>query len=424
MNVLILTPDAVGSTLLQRLITIYMQFHDYDRPVINLHELTNGLEKYFSPDFNREIVSKRRVQNWGYHQSLQEIVELLASVDHYKTSRLAQYHIRARGDALEQQIPFYRYLDDNFFVISCRRHNVFEHALSQCINRVTKKLNVYDSREKLNTFVDLYRDRMEIDQKALTATLEAYKNYLAWSEDHFSIASYFYYDQHLENIERYILNLPIFPSSHDRIGWQDTFGIGFDDWNRCHCAPGDIGSLVLESGSESLRLTYQDIMPQDLVTLYQHKSLPEWPGVSSQQDFDRLPESVRTEFFRMISPELSIDSVDRAVLSHLPQHRQFRDMHQPGYQRAQQTIQRMVELDIMISAPPIKKQTMAEKQYLIKNFEQCVDTYNAWLENNPGIAQPVTAQSLDAHISQEKAYWRDSVTQAISAGSAPPPSLR
>lgn len=65
MNVLILTPDAVGSTLLQRLITIYMQFYEFDRPVINLHELTNGLEVYFSADFNQPIVSKRRVEKWG-----------------------------------------------------------------------------------------------------------------------------------------------------------------------------------------------------------------------------------------------------------------------------------------------------------------------------------------------------------------------
>ena len=48
MNVLILTPDGVGSTLLQRVLTISMQLHEFDRPVINLHELTNGLEKYYS----------------------------------------------------------------------------------------------------------------------------------------------------------------------------------------------------------------------------------------------------------------------------------------------------------------------------------------------------------------------------------------
>ena len=67
MNVLILTPDAVGSTLLQRMLTIYMQFHQFDRPTINLHELTNGLAKYYSPEFNQELVGKRALANWGYH---------------------------------------------------------------------------------------------------------------------------------------------------------------------------------------------------------------------------------------------------------------------------------------------------------------------------------------------------------------------
>jgi len=44
MNVLILTPDCVGSTLLQRLITIYATINENYNPLtINLHELTNGL---------------------------------------------------------------------------------------------------------------------------------------------------------------------------------------------------------------------------------------------------------------------------------------------------------------------------------------------------------------------------------------------
>ena len=81
MNVLILTPDAVGSTLLQRLITIYMQFQQYNQPIINLHELTNGLSKYYSPDFNREIVGKPDQTTWGYYQTLEEIVNLLKPLD-------------------------------------------------------------------------------------------------------------------------------------------------------------------------------------------------------------------------------------------------------------------------------------------------------------------------------------------------------
>jgi hypothetical protein len=203
MNVLILTPDAVGSTLLQRVITIYMQFHEYDKPVINLHELTNGIIKYYSQDFGREILGKPQ-GNYdpdNYHQSLQEIQDLLKSADHYKVSRLAQYPV-------SEQIPFFQYLDDNFFVISCRRHNVFEHALSWGITKITKKLNVYSAQDKISTFFDLYRNRIELDTTALIASLDSYRDYLRWSDDNFSVGSYFYYDQHLENLERYILNLP------------------------------------------------------------------------------------------------------------------------------------------------------------------------------------------------------------------------
>lgn len=157
MNVLILTPDAVGSTLLQRMLTIYMQFHDFGRPVINLHELTNGLAKYYSSEFNQEIVSKKAVKNWGYFQSLQQVVELLSSVDHYKTSRLAHYHLIRRGDSLEQQVPFYNYLNENFYIIACRRTNVFEHALSLTLNRITNKLNVYNPYEKIDAFYEIYK---------------------------------------------------------------------------------------------------------------------------------------------------------------------------------------------------------------------------------------------------------------------------
>ena len=93
MNVLILTPDRVGSTLLQRIVTIYMQLHEYDRPVINLHELTNGIMKYYSSVFNREVLGRFNDGRVGYFQTLEEIVELLRTTDHYKTSRLAHYKI-------------------------------------------------------------------------------------------------------------------------------------------------------------------------------------------------------------------------------------------------------------------------------------------------------------------------------------------
>lgn len=406
MNVLILTPDAVGSTLLQRLITIYMQFYDFDRPVINLHELTNGIAKYFSPEFNQEILSKRPVSTWGYHQSLEEIIGLLSSVDHYKTSRLAHYHIRNRGDTIEQQVPFYRYLDENFFVIACRRRNVFEHALSMSINNITKKLNVYSHDEKINSLLDLYLDPVLIDQKVLLLRLDAYKKYLAWSENHFNIGSFFHYDTHLHDLENYILSLPMFCASGKTHTWQTKFGISLDDWNRYHHIHSDLDRLD-HAGIRKIKMldTQSEPSSQDLLSFYQQNAPAEWPAVHKLDDLDSLPRDYRRELANMVRRSNRLPVILDSCNSHL---QNFALKNRSAYERAHKSMLRMQELDIMISAPPIKKQTLSEKIRTVKNFDQCVDTYNQWLQSNSEVgAEPVTQSSIDQQIRVEESFWRD-----------------
>jgi len=367
MNVLVLTPDAVGSTLLQRLITIYMQFHEFDRPVINLHELTNGLEKYYSPDFNREIISKKKVKSWGYYQTLEQIVELLGSTDHYKIARLAQYHILGRQDPIEQQIPFYRYLNDNFFVISCRRNNVFENALSLSINAITKRLNVYDHQEKIDAFIGIYRDRVQIDQHVFVSKLESFKEYIKWSQDHFDISSYFYYDEHVHDIERYILDLPIFHGQPQRVTWQQKFDISFDDWNRVHFMPSDLGALSAP-GIDAAKLCHN----------------------GSKQNAVALLGSLTNSIVEFRGR----DAVD------------FLEKNKHGYESACKAIERMQGLDIIASPPPIKKQTLQEKIQIIKNFDQCLEIYNQWIVDNPNVGTVITDSDLQQRSQQEQQYWR------------------
>lgn len=362
MNVLILTPDAVGSTLLQRLLTIYMQLHDFDRPIINLHELTNGLEKYYSPEFNQEVVSKRRVTNWGYYQSLETIVQMLDSVSHYKTSRLAQYHIRNRQDSIECQIPFYQYLDNNFFIIACRRHNIFEHALSMSLNAITKKLNVYNHQEKVDTFVDIYVNKVTIDPKVFEWQLNAYRDYVSWSTNHFNIGSFFYYDQHLENIEQYILNLPIFGGQSHKITWQDRFGIDFYNWNRMHHIPSNIGALLSA--------------PDSIKKLGWNKA-------------DSFNYSLSTDIIKT----LNVDAEN------------FITKHQQGFDKVNDAIQRMQDLDILVSPPPIKKQTLAEKMHMIKNFKQCLDLYNTWIEKYPDLGSMLSDHDIQQQSKKEYDFW-------------------
>ena len=380
MNVLILTPDAVGSTLLQRLITIYMQFHEYDRPVINLHELTNGIVKYYSPEFNRELLGKQN-SKWGYHQSLEEVVGLLSSVDHYKTSRLAQYHIKNRNDPLEQQIPFYRYLDDNFYIISCRRKNVFEHSISWALNKITKKLNVYSPEEKINTFVNIYKDGINVDPISLLRSLEDYKNYLQWSENHFNIASYFNYEDHLPKIERYILDLPMFAGQTNRVSWNDIYGQEFTDWNKCHYYMSDVGQIAMNQPEQFKLLTQSAPSVSTSLVELQPKTLMEY-----------LPDT----------------------------HKNFLRHHGENYINAKNSIDRMTELGILAGTVPIKKQTLAEKRFMIKNFDQCVDFYNRWADKNSDIVEPINSDQLLLASKIESTVWDSESTSVRVLLSSPP----
>jgi hypothetical protein len=380
MNVLLLTPDAVGSTLLQRLITIYMQFHKFDQPVINLHELTNGIVKYYSPEFNRELLGKKN-DKWGYYQSLEEIVNLLSSVDHYKTSRLAMSHIRLRNDSIDQQVPFYQYLNDNFFIISCRRKNIFENAISHGLNTLARRLNVYSAQEKINSYFDFYKNPVELDPNAILFHLNAYKQYISWADSHFRVSSYFEYEQHLPNIEQYILNLPIFSNQAKRVTWKDTYNIEFADWNRCHRLTSDIGSLALDHKENFLQLTRELRSDTSSAVVQYH----------TKQIVNFLPEA----------------------------QREFLVHHVKNFVKTNQSLALMHKLNILVGGLPIKKQTFAEKKYIVKNFDQLVQVYNTWIVDNPDLGQPYTDSTMDEQTQAEKAVWTANLALDNSATVTP-----
>lgn len=435
MNVLLLTPDAVGGTLLQRLITIYMQFHEFDRPVINLHELTNGLLRYYSPEFNRELLGKP--PEWTYFQSLGEITDLLKTTDHYKTTRLGMYHIRNRKDTMADQMPFYRYLDDNFFVISCRRKNLFEHALSHGINGLTKRINVYDPLEKIDSFVDLYRDPVDIDVELFVNMLDDYRDYLQWANDNFNIGSIYYYERDLPNIEKYILNLPIFSGQPRRVGWKDTYGMTFDEWNQYHYLSSDIGQLAIEN-PERYALMHDNLrdqkyhgtkidsrvmagyMQQRLLKDYSVVRDSSWPEVSEIGDVYQLPEHIKQEMIAQHGiTHLSDYFRVMEVVRNLPeQNLQFLRNHAESFLHCKESLDLMQRLGILVMGVPIKKQTLAEKLHIVKNYRACLDAYNEWVIRNPGLAEPLSEDSLHEQAHQDQRRWHD--IARLTTDSAPP----
>ena len=364
MNILILTPDRVGSTLLQRVVTLYMNSMQLDENVINLHELSNGLEYYYSDIFNDYVLGKpgngvggAGAGEWGYYQSLPEIVELLNKVTHYKTSRLAHYHLVRRKDSILDQTNFYNYLNDNFYIIACQRENVFEHALSWGINAATNTLNVYTHNEKINLYSQMYNDKITIPKESFIVYLEAYRDYIQWTATYFNVNSFFVYEKHMNDIEQYISTLDIF-SNTDISGWNDMFGMSWKDWNKCHRLLSD-----LSFGSTMKYLENQSDSKLPLV----------------QQVSNSLPLAEQ-KFLN-----------DNGML----------------YIKSTMRINELVDNKILVSSVPIKLQTLAEKKMLIKNFAECLQWYNEWANVN-GYPMAEPSEIVNDAI-KELEYWYENV---------------
>jgi hypothetical protein len=173
MNYLILTPDGVGSTLLQRLITttLYLENHS----VINTHELTNGLE----------LKNGIAIKNFSleYSQSLDEITNIIkiSDFDTSMVSRLAKYHLDTRKDDEKDCKRFYQFLNKHFQKkIMCVRENIFEYAMSWSIRNKSGIVNIYDQHDR-----DKVSQVDKVDEDVFVKMCNDYIKYMAWIDDNF-----------------------------------------------------------------------------------------------------------------------------------------------------------------------------------------------------------------------------------------------
>ena len=372
MNVLILTPDRVGSNLLQRVLTIYMLRKGFDRPVRNLHEITNGIIKYYDTDLKQQVLSKP-TSDWGYYQTLDEITNMITSVDHYTTSRMTHYHMVRRQDPIGEQLKFYEFLNQNFYIISCRRRNVFEHALSWGILAHSKKLNAYSASEKIEAFQNIYADGIELQEPSMIKYLDQYRDYMIWVDRYFEVQSYFDYEDSIDNLEKYILNLD-FMKDHENNTWKDMFGVEFNDWNCIHKILPDIQMLQHQQAAAQLQSHKHLLISVDKATWDTHKG-SSWPeyGLLCNEKFDLLPTEVKQELTEK-------DWVRTVQLS--PELEQLLDQNLVKYQDSNQQIQKLVDHGYLVTGVPIKLQTFKEKQRVIRNFDQSIEWYNIWAEKN------------------------------------------
>jgi hypothetical protein len=198
MNFLVLTPDGVGSTYLQRALTLYLNASG--KAYYNTHEILNGLSLW------NNILIKRHTANYNpYNQSLHEIETMLLGQEGNIISRIALYHIENRlagklpeppmgvpvrpisVDMLERnKNEDYQGLYETCHhvfdkIIYCTR-DPFEYALSWGIRNITGKFNVYTIKERMETHND---KNFNLEPPFFAEKLNDYKRYIYWIKDNF-----------------------------------------------------------------------------------------------------------------------------------------------------------------------------------------------------------------------------------------------
>ena len=392
MNVLVLTPDRVGSTLLQRYLTLIMNSHNYDKPVVNLHEITNGLELYYSEKYQREMVGKPKRRDeqgnlqWGYYQTCDEIIHMLDSTDHYKTSRLALYHLYNRlnhthkiRDRLEDQLKLYDYLNNNFYLIAAKRHNLFEYGLSWIIQMHSNKLNVFTHKEKGLAFNKLMEEGIVVELKVLRQYLNTYLEYEEWLDRHFNVNINYNYEKDSADLDAFCAKLNIYPNAEKPHTFETSMGMDFKTWNACHYLFSDTSGISKQS---QLLLENKTEVP-----------LLEPPKQVAQAE--------NTSWMtREADLTLRAERTDLSVA-----HSNFLKTHLVEYNNIHKRMWNMRDQRTLVNPIPIKLNTMMEKASMIKNYRECFDTYNAWCEKYGQHDRMLDYQQLKDNVLDELNFW-------------------
>jgi hypothetical protein len=223
------------------------------------------------------------------------------------------------------------------------------------------------------------------------------------------------------------LNLPIFSKQTKLLSWQDNFDMDFDTWNQCRYIESDLGTLALDHPEQFAQLADQTntikISTGDKTFLagYHNVSDPNWPAIFTVEEYKNLPEQIRNEVegkYGLVLPT-GTDLVNQTKLPQplselLPaDHQDFINQHQHKYQNALATISTMVETGIITSPPPVKKQTLAEKKHIIKNYNHLLEVYNQWIVLNPDIGLPLEESTLDQFAQAERDRWSPASSSTV-----------
>jgi len=439
MNVLLLTPDAVGGTLLSRLLTVYLQINPQDKPTIDVAHLELGIKVYNNQQLGISNCLGVHEDSPFHDQSLDEVQEMLEQCDqHYTVAKLPWYNVADRQDTIEQATEFYKYLNENFFIISCRRENLFEHSVSWALNKVTGTLNVFNFDDKINNFAYLQQNKITLDPLTVKQALVDYEKFVNWCDTEFELGSVYVYEKDMPNIENYILNLPMIEQENP-VTWQSAFGQTFEEFNKHQYHATNISKMLDQhviaeppDSSHNQRM-YEasvalDRVVDEFVNKYNSVKDASWPDVTSPDDWETVPDRIKNECISDFELDFYLNNITihkNRLNKSLQQYRiivdstesekikklcwdaskTFLDSTKDMYSAAAEQISKYVDDGRMVSALPIKKHTLADKLHLVENLTECIDTYNTWIVERPSLGNTIDPDAITTRLDQEAEYW-------------------
>ena len=214
-NYLILTPDGVGSTYLQRALTVYL--HSAGLDYWNTHELLNGLGLQ-----EDNLCKEYDIQ---YSQTLPEICSLLESTSNSLVSRIAQYHITKRlKEKKENYQQLYDACNKKFDKVFYCVRDPFEYALSWSIRLNTNILNVYSIKQRISVHGEDVKQTLDLEY--FNQKLEQYSAYEYWAEDNFNISRAVNYDENHQDVDSMMKELT---GLNHKV--EDRFGISLQEYS-------------------------------------------------------------------------------------------------------------------------------------------------------------------------------------------------
>ena len=216
-NYLILTPDGVGSTYLQRALTVYLQCADLD--YWNAHELLNGLDT-----IDGNLCRSRPHE---YSQPIEYICNLLLVTGNFLVCRIAQYRIKERLKQREENYAdLYKECNRKFMTIIFCARDPFEYALSWSIRKRSDVANVYSISKRID--IHGVGVKEPIDLNHFQNKLDQYAEYEYWAEDNFNITKKVNYDDLHNNVD--VAMKDITGLDHNIV--KDKTGISLQDYSR------------------------------------------------------------------------------------------------------------------------------------------------------------------------------------------------